>query len=101
MKIIAWVDGPSGFLSEAELPEPGGIRWTPRRKAEVVVAVSGALLTAEEAIGRYGLTAEELASWEIAFRRSGVRGLRTTRISRRRHADRVFGTASVVRQRIA
>jgi hypothetical protein len=101
MKIIPWVNGPSGFLSEAELPVPGDVRWTPRRKAEVVAAVNGDLLTADEAFRRYGLTAEELASWEIAFRRSGVRGLRTTRISRQRHADKLSGTASVVRQRIA
>ena len=79
MKIIPWVNGPYGFLSEAELPAPGRIRWTPRRKAEVVVAVNGDLLTPEEAFRRYSLTAEELTSWEIAFRRSGVRGLRTTR----------------------
>jgi hypothetical protein len=79
MKIIPWVNGPYGFLSEAELPAPGTIRWTPRRKAEVVLAVDGDLLPAGEAFRRYGLTAEELTSWQDAFRRAGVPGLRKTR----------------------
>ena len=92
MKIISWVNGPCGFLSEAELPAPGRIRWTPRRKAEVVVAVKGDLLTAEEAFRRYGLTAEELTGWENAFRRSGVRGLRTTRHFRQARRGQVSGT---------
>ena len=92
MKIIPWVDEPNGFLSEAELPVRGPMRWTPRRKAEVLLAVTGDLLTPEEAFRRYGLTAEELAGWEDAFRRSGVRGLRTTRPSARRHSDRAHLT---------
>src|SRR5579871_3956505 len=87
MKIIPWVNGPCGFLSETELPAPGRIRWTPRRKAEVVLAVNGDVLTAEEAFLRYDLTAEELASWTNAYQRSGVRGLRATRYLGEEPAD--------------
>lgn len=80
MKIIPWLEGPAGFLSVAELPAPGdAIRWVARRKAEVVVAVNGGLLTADDACRHYKLTPEELTSWDNAYRRQGMRGLRTTR----------------------
>src|SRR5579859_7903493 len=36
---IAWIDGPSGFLSVRELPTSHSVRWSPQRKAEVVLAV--------------------------------------------------------------
>jgi len=82
MKKIPWLDGPAGFLSVAELPAPGAIRWVSRRKAEVVVAVNGGLLTADDACRRYSLTPEELTSWQNAYRRYGMRGLLTTRYVR-------------------
>lgn len=55
-------------------------RWVIRRKAEVVAAVNGGLLTIEEACARYDLTLEEFASWQRAIDRSGMLGLRVTRI---------------------
>ncbi|EHJ59190.1 hypothetical protein NSU_3851 [Novosphingobium pentaromativorans US6-1] len=51
-----------------------------RRKAEVVAAVNGGLLSATEACERYGLTLEELASWQRAIEREGMPGLRATRV---------------------
>ena len=79
MKKIRWVHGRAGFLSEAELPAPCVTRWTPRRKAEVVAAVNGGLLTSEEACRRYSLASEELTNWRNAYQRYGIPGLRTTR----------------------
>lgn len=56
-----------------------GGRWIVRRKAEVVAAVTGELLSMDEACKRYNLTMEEFASWQRAVDRSGLAGLRVTR----------------------
>jgi hypothetical protein len=61
-----------------------GVRWTPRRKAEVVAAVSGGLLTFDEACRRYNLDMDELIFWQRAVNRSGMPGLRVTRIQQYR-----------------
>ena len=77
----AFVMGPLGEMLTLEaLPEAGHVRWVIRRKAEVVSAVNGGLLTFEEACVRYGLTVEEFTSWQRAVDRSGLQGLRVTRI---------------------
>ena len=77
----AQVIGPLGEpLTLESLPPPGTSRWVVRRKAEVVSAVNGGLLSVDEACARYGLTLEEFASWQRAVDRSGVPGLRVTRI---------------------
>ena len=75
------VIGPLGEpLTISSLPPPGTTRWVVRRKAEVVAAVNGGLLTIDEACERYGLTLEEFAGWQRAVDRSGMQGLRVTRI---------------------
>ncbi len=54
------VMGPDGNpLTLDDLPPPGTTRWVIRRKAEVVAAVRGGLLSLEDACARYGLTEEE------------------------------------------
>ncbi len=53
-----------------------------RRKAIVVAAVKGGLLSVEEACGRYSLTIEEYLSWQAAVDRHGLAGLRTTKIQK-------------------
>jgi hypothetical protein len=53
-------------LTKADLPPADTKRWVIRRKAEVVVAVRGGLLTLDDACRRYGLTAEEFAAWQRA-----------------------------------
>ena len=75
------VIGPLGEpLTLASLPAPGTSRWVVRRKAEVVSAVSGGLLSVDDACNRYNLTLEEFAGWQRAVERSGMPGLRVTRI---------------------
>ncbi|MEY4159888.1 MAG: hypothetical protein RLZZ136_509 [Pseudomonadota bacterium] len=75
------VTGPLGEpLSLDTLPPPSTKRWVVRRKAEVVAAVNGGLLTIDEVCERYGLTLEEFASWQRAVDRSGMQGLRVTRL---------------------
>lgn len=77
----ASVIGPLGELLTLEtLPSPETRRWVIRRKAEVVAAVQGGLLTFDEACERYSISLEELASWERTLDRSGMPGLRVTRI---------------------
>ena len=61
-------------------PTPGTTRWVVRRKAEVVSAVNGGLLSVDEACERYSLSLEEFAGWQRAVDRSGMPGLRVTRI---------------------
>ena len=77
----AQVIGPLGEpLTLDDLPSPETKRWVVRRKAEVVAAVNGGLLTLDEALERYGLTLEEFASWQRAVDRVGMHGLRVTKI---------------------
>lgn len=77
----AQVIGPLGEpLTLADLPPPHTRRWVVRRKAEVVAAVNGGLLSIDDVLDRYDLTLEEFASWQRAVDRSGMQGLRVTRI---------------------
>ena len=77
----AKVIGPLGEpLTLDSLPPPETTRWVVRRKAEVVAAVAGGLLTVDKVCERYGLTVEEFAGWQRAIDRSGMPGLRVTRI---------------------
>ena len=77
----AMVIGPLGEpLTLDDLPPASTKRWVVRRKAEVVAAVNGGLLTIDDACKRYDLTLEEFASWQRAVDRSGMQGLRVTRI---------------------
>ena len=66
----------------ADLPAPGTKRWVIRRKAIIVAAVRGGLLTLAEACTRYALTVDELLAWEYSIDRHGLAGLRTTHIQK-------------------
>ena len=64
-----------------DLPPPGnGGRWVVRRKALVVAAVRGGLLSIEDACEHYALTLSEFLSWQSAVDRHGLKGLRTTKL---------------------
>jgi hypothetical protein len=76
---VQQVRGPYGSLTLADLPPPDTKRWVIRRKAEVVAAVRGGLLSLDEASRRYNLSPQELASWKLLIDQYGLRGLRTTR----------------------
>ena len=77
-KPISVIGPDGGRLRLSDLPPANTRRWVIRRKAEVVTAVRGGLLTLAEALGRYGLTEEEFESWCGAFDQHGMSGLRTT-----------------------
>jgi hypothetical protein len=75
------VVGPDGrTLTKADLPKPDTTRWVTRRKAEVVAAVQGGLLSLDEACERYRLSLEEYLSWQHAIARHGLEGLRATHV---------------------
>ncbi|GEQ98187.1 hypothetical protein JCM17844_18240 [Iodidimonas gelatinilytica] len=74
------VIGPTGEpLTLDDLPPKNTKRWVIRRKAEVVAAVRGGLITLEDACRRYSLSVEEFLSWQRAIDRNGLPGLRVTR----------------------
>ncbi|GAA5081455.1 DUF1153 domain-containing protein [Roseibacterium beibuensis] len=73
-------------LTRADLPAPDTRRWVASRKAVVVLAVEGGLITAEEAIRTWDLSEEELDSWRDAVARHGVAALKATSVQRFRNA---------------
>ncbi len=78
------VIGPDGqLLNLGNLPAPGTRRWVARRKAEVVAAVEGGILSIGEACQRYGLSLEEFMAWEDGLHRHGLLGLRATLVPHR------------------
>lgn len=89
---IKRVIGPTGeTITLDNLPPPDTKRWVARRKAEVVAAVRGGVLTLEEACERYTLSVEEFASWQRMVEAHGLQGLRTTRLQQYRNHDDVTG----------
>lgn len=74
------VIGPDGTpLSLADLPRENEHRWVIRRKAIVIAAVEGGLLTLEDACERYKLSRDEFLSWREMVKRYGFEGLRSTK----------------------
>lgn len=85
------VDGPrhvtlpdGSILSRADLPPPDTKRWVASRKLTVVRAVTHGLLTEEEALERYALSAEEFALWRDAVATHGEKALKVTSIQKYR-----------------
>jgi hypothetical protein len=83
---VKYVIGPDGSpLSVQDLPPASTRRWVSRRKAEVVAAVRGGLLSLEEACERYTLSVDEFVTWQMQIDRYGLAGLRTTKIQKYRN----------------
>ena len=73
-------------LTGGTLPAADTVRWVPRRKAQVVCAVREGLISGQEACDRYGISNEELFSWEKLLGDHGPKALRVTRTQRYRQA---------------
>ncbi|MXQ07205.1 DUF1153 domain-containing protein [Alphaproteobacteria bacterium GH1-50] len=71
-------------MTRADLPDPLTRRWVASRKAAVVRAIEGGLITREEAIESYGLSDEELSAWHAAVEQHGEVALKATSIQRYR-----------------
>ena len=85
------VDGPRAVtlpdgtvMTRADLPEPSTRRWVASRKAAVVRAVAGKLISLEEALETYGLSEEEFNGWQAAVEHHGEAALKATSIQRYR-----------------
>lgn len=93
---IKKVDGPRAvtledgtIMTRADLPPRNTRRWVASRKAAVVKAVHGRLISVTEACERYQLSEEELESWENAILRHGEMALKTTSLQKFRGMDAV------------
>ena len=95
-----YVRGPNGPLTMADLPRPSTDRWVIRRKAEVVAAVRGGLLSHEQACSRYALSAEEYLSWQDAIDRHGFGALRIKHLNeyRQRGPGQILSRAGASRR---
>ena len=87
--LVRRVLAPDGtVLTLSNLPSSDAQRWVASRKAIVVAAVRGGLLSMSDACARYRLTTEEFLSWQTQVDRNGLQGLRTTRIQEYRGSAR-------------
>ena len=87
-KYVRRADGT--LLTPGSLPPANTQRWVMRRKADIVMAVRGGLLTMEAACARYRLSLEEFLAWQNAFEHFGMRGLSSRggqEMQKIRHAD--------------
>jgi len=93
-----WVIGPLGErLTLDMLPKPGTDRWVVRRKAELVAAVEGKLLSLNELMRRYRISPGEYESWRESAAKYGLRGLRSTRAQDYRELEQRFpGLAKLI-----
>lgn len=69
-------------LTLRDLPSSEAAHWTARRKAEVVLAIHGGLLSLDEASERYALTREEFRTWEVGLETFGLPGLHARPVPR-------------------
>lgn len=85
------VDGPRAvrlpdgtYMTRADLPPAETRRWVASRKAAVVRGVLHGLIPLAEALGTYGLSEEEFASWQRAVERHGEAALKATQVQKYR-----------------
>ena len=71
-------------INRSDLPPRDTKRWVASRKAAVVRAVMGGLLSKEEACKHYTLSVEEFEGWQRAVEEFGESALKTTRIQKYR-----------------
>ncbi|MFZ2887121.1 MAG: DUF1153 domain-containing protein [Minisyncoccia bacterium] len=65
-------------ITPADIPPASTKRWTPYRKAVVVVAIRGGLISMPEAQQRFDLPSDELLGWANLYTAHGLPGLRST-----------------------
>ena len=65
------------------LPPPWSKRWSPQKKAAVVAAVRGRILTVDEVCEQYEVSVEEYLAWQHGIDLFGLMGLRLNTPQRR------------------
>ncbi len=85
------IDGPravtlpdGSVMTRADLPDPGTGRWVASRKAAVIRAIQGGLISSEEAISMYDLSEEELSGWSSLIDSHGEAALKATALQKYR-----------------
>jgi uncharacterized protein DUF1153 len=87
--LVKRVLAPDGsVLTLSNLPPRDTQRWVASRKAIVLAAVRGGLLSMSDACERYRLTTEEFLSWQVQADQNGLQGLRATRVQEYRRRSR-------------
>jgi DNA-binding response OmpR family regulator len=77
------VKAPNGdVITPVNLPNQKA-RWVIGRKATLVAAIRGGIISTEEASARYGISSSELDSWKQSFDQDGMVGLKVTKMRRR------------------
>jgi hypothetical protein len=66
------------------LPPPNTKRWIIHRKAAVVEAVRGGIISLDEACRIYNISAEEFQNWQRLVDAHGIVGLRVTQAQKYR-----------------
>jgi Protein of unknown function (DUF1153) len=56
------------------------VRWTARRKEEIIISLEAGLITIADAQKGYGLSDEELAAWRRDYAARGRPGLHVTKL---------------------
>ena len=74
------VIGPLGnVLTLESLPQPNTLRWSKRRKCELLAAIEAGLLSRSDACSLYRLSVDEIVAWRHALTRFGIEGLSARR----------------------
>ena len=80
LNTVVSVRGPNGeLITINDLPTPDTKRWVMRRKAEVVAAVRGGMMSQEDACERYRISIDEFRRWQQLIDNGGLLALRATR----------------------
>lgn len=74
-------------MTRADLPATNTRRWVASRKRAVVRGVIYGLISEESALKRYGLSAEEFASWVKALSEHGEEALKATTVQKFRQPE--------------
>ncbi len=72
------IDSYGEQITRDMLPPATQLRWVSRRKAQVVCAIRGGLISRQEARDLYGISDDELLSWEKLLDELGPAGLRAS-----------------------
>ena len=67
------------MLTLENLPPPNTLRWSKRRKCELLAAIDAGLLSRSEACSMYSLSVDEIVAWRHALTRFGIEGLSARR----------------------
>ncbi len=82
VRAVTLKDG--SIMTRADLPPANTRRWVVSRKAAIVRALECGLISREEALGKWGLSDEELTEWKQAVDRHGIEALRVTKAQKYR-----------------